>query len=403
MDTEQQAAWKLLIEQELRDNILPFWMNKSVDSVSGGFYGAITPEGVIDNSVERALVFCARMLWTYSAAYRLYQDPRYLTVARHAFDELRGRFLDPVYGGFYWSIDPQGQPLHRRKQIYGQAFAIYALAEMYLATGDLQPLALAQDTYRLIDQHARDRVYGGYMEGCAEDWSALHDMRLSAKELYNAPKSMNTLLHVLEAYTNLLRAWNDPALRADLLHLVDVFLERVIDPQTGLNRLFFDMDWSTVENSVSYGHDIEASWLLTEAAELLENPPQIARVQAAALRMADAVLRLGMDQDGSIFYEGSPKAITNDQKHWWVHAEGMVGFYNAYQLTAGIRQPQALIYLGAAQRLWEYIQAHFVDRRYGEWHKSLDRQGTPVGHIKAGPWEDPYHQSRACMEMIRRI
>lgn len=391
------------MEGELRGNILPFWIAHTVDHQDGGFFGAVSNELVIDNTIERSLVLCARMLWTYSAAYRFYRDPTYLAMAQHAYAYLTRQFHDHQYGGVFWRLDPIGQPVNDRKQTYGQAFAIYALSEYYRANGEPESLGMAQVLFELIEKHSHDSVHGGYIEGCARDWSALADMRLSDKEVYNSPKSMNTLLHVMEAYTNLLRVWDDPNLHKQLKKLVEIFLEHIIDPLTHFNRLFFDFPWNPIGDQVSFGHDIECSWLLVEAAEVLADEHLLGLTQQAALDIADAVHARGLDSDGSIFYEGGPDGITNSDKHWWVHAEGVVGFYNAYMICPALDINRRETYLSAALRLWDFIEAEFVDKQHGEWYKVLDRLGTPhVNHPKAGPWEDPYHQARACMEIIRR-
>ncbi len=391
------------MEHELRTNILPFWIAHAVDQQNGGFYGAISNDLVVNNTVERSLVLCARLLWTYSAAYRFYRDPAYLSMAHHAYTYLAGPFHDHQYGGVFWSLDSSGQPVNDRKQTYGQAFAIYALSEYHRATAEPEPLGMAQVLFELIEGNTHDPVNGGYIEGCSRDWGALADMRLSDKELYNSPKSMNTLLHILEAYTNLLRVWDDSRLHEQQKKLVEIFLNRIIDPSTNFNRLFFDLEWNPMGNQVSFGHDIECSWLLVDAAEVLADEHLLASSQQAALKIADAVHARGLDNDGSMFYEGGPVEITNPEKHWWAHAEGVVGFYNAYEICPPLDFNRREKYLSAALRLWDFIEAEFVDRQHGEWFKVLDRLGTPhADHPKAGPWEDPYHQARACMEIIRR-
>jgi cellobiose epimerase len=394
---------KQRMEYELRGNILPFWLAYAADRDRGGFHGAISNDLLIDDSVERSQVLCARMLWTYSAAYRFYRAPEYLEMARHAYAALTGPFLDQDFGGLYWRVDRTGQPTNPRKQTYGQAFAIYALSEYSRACGQEEPLYLAQDLFHKIEEFAGDPIHGGYIEGCARDWSALADMRLSDKESYNCPKSMNTLLHILESYTNLLRVWEDPHLRTQQTKLVELFLNRVIDPDSHFTRLFFERDWQPLGDRYSFGHDIECSWLLVEAAEVLGDEALIARCNQTALAMAEAVFTRGLDEDGSIFAEGGPEGISDAHKHWWAHAEGVVGFFNAAELCAENDPARREKYFTAAWRLWAYIEGEFVDHQHGEWFKVLDRLGTPLpGQPKAGPWEDPYHQSRACMEIIRR-
>jgi cellobiose epimerase len=390
------------MEKELRGNILPFWIKHTVDP-NGGFYGSVSNSLFIDNYVERSLVLCARLLWTYSAAYRLYAEPEYLGMARHAYEYLTSAFLDKEFGGMYWWLDASGYPLNDRKQTYGQAFAIYALTEMHRATGEAAPLELAQELFELIEKYSHDPLYGGYLEGCTRSWGPLDDMRLSEKEPYNSPKSMNTLLHVIEGYTNLLRVWDDPRPRQQQKKLLNVFLDKVVDSSTYFTQLFFDMEWNVLGDRISYGHDIECAWLLVEAAEGLDDIDLLSRAQAVALHMASAVRAHGIDKDGSIVAEGSPNGWTKTERHWWAQAEGVIGFFRAHQIgwQAGVQRNDFIV---TAQRLWDYIEAHHVDRRNGEWFKVLDQFGRPIpGQFKAGPWEDPYHHARACMEIIRRV
>ena len=385
------------MERELRENILPFWMEHTVDRHLGGFYGALTNDLQIHNEVERSLVLCARVLWTFSAAFRKYGDPAYLEMAQHAYRYLTENFLDPQYGGMYWWLDCNGKPVNDRKQTYGQAFAIYGLSEYFLATNEIEAIDLARELFDLIEEHDYEKVYGGYIEGCARNWGALADLRLSPKEPYNCPKSMNTLLHVLEGYTNLLRAWPNPRLIQAQTKLLKIFLDHVVDPQTHLTRLFFENDWTSLSDHMSFGHDIETSWLLVEAAEVLGNVTLIDRTREVAVQMAEAVFSRGRDADGSVLHEGSPGGILHPEKHWWCEAEGVVGFANAYEISGDEKFAQA------ALQIWDFIAAKMIDRQYGEWFKVLDRKGNPIpGQVKTGPWEDPYHHARACLEMIRR-
>lgn len=397
MDSELRGLAHRM-ESELRQNILPFWVKYTVDKKSGGFYGAITNDLQVKDDIERSLVLCARILWTYSAAYRQYGNPGYLEMAQHAYAYLTGPFLDKEYGGMYWWVDQTGRPINDRKQTYGQAFAIYGLSEYYLATREAAPLEHAKAIFNLIEQHTYDPVYKGYVEGCVRDWGALEDLRLSEKELYNAPKSMNTLLHVLEAYTNLLRAWPDAYLKTQQKKLLRVFLDHVVDPQTHFTQLFFENDWRSLTDNISYGHDIETSWLLVEAAEVVADQAIIEETRKVAVEMAAAVYAQGLDSDGSVMAEGSPRGVHHPEKHWWCEAEGIVGFINAYQISRDKK------YAAAALRIWDFIEAHMIDRQHGEWFKVLTREGKPIpGQVKTGPWEDPYHHSRACLEIMHRI
>ena len=385
------------VKEELCGNILPFWIAQVVDSVNGGFYGALTNDLQIHNETPRSAVLCARILWTYACAYRQFGDERYLSMARWAYDYLRRVFWDPDYGGLYWQVDCRGTPVDDRKHHYAQAFGIYGLTEYYRATQDAHSLVLAQELFHLLEKYAYEPLNRGYIEGRNRQWGLLEDMRLSNKDI-NCQKSMNTMLHILEAYTSLLRVWDDATLKAQHKGLIEIFQQHIIDHQIGHFKLFFDNEWRSLSENISYGHDIEGSWLLWEAAEVQGDTGLKAQIRDTTIHLAEAVYREGLDGDGSLFYESSPRGLVDTNKAWWTQAEAMVGFYNAYQLTG------QEYFSRAARSSWRYIQAKMVDRMHGDWYKQLRRDGTPDHSIfKAGPWECPYHHSRACFEMLSRL
>jgi len=385
------------LEAELLDNILPFWMNYAVDEVNGGFVGAVMNDHTVRNDAPRSAILCARILWTFSTAARLYQEEGYARMARRAYHYLQDTFWDHRHGGVVWHVDRYGRPLSDRKHSYAQAFSIYGLTEYFRATGDERSRRLAQELFALLEAHTFDPELGGYVEGCSRAWGALDDLRLSEKEP-NCRKSMNTLLHIMEAYTSLRRVWDDPRLETQLRALVGTFLTRVVDPETHHFRLFFDEQWRSLLPIVSFGHDIEGSWLLVEAAEVAGNADLLTRCRAVSVEMAQAVYQEGRDEDGSVIYERSPEGAPNYDRHWWVQSEAVVGFYNAYQLSGQARWAEAAV------RCWQYIEDHMVDRRYGEWLKVVKRDGQPRPEVpKVGPWECPYHNSRMCYEMVSRL
>ena len=402
MDTAAKRAWAGRIRRELTGNILPFWMRHAVDRENGGFYGTIFNDLRIDKHSPRAAVINARILWTFSAACR-FGNAGYRETADRAWDYMREKFWDREHGGVYWMVDYKGEPISDRKQIYAQAFAIYAFSEYFRVSGNTESLAGAKELYGLIEAKSFEPLFGGYLEACSRDWGALEDLRLSEKDL-NSPKSMNTHLHIMEAYTNLLRVWPDDALRASQKALLEVTLAYIVDESTGHFRMFFDKGWNSLTDHVSFGHDIEGSWLIYEAAEVLGDAALLARARKAAVRMAQAVYESGLDQDGSLFYEADAKGVLIDaNKHWWPQAEAVVGFYNAYQLSGEEH------FLSAAVRAWDYIEEKIVDRVHGEWYAKLTREGRPYTELEdtdaclAGPWKCPYHNSRVCYEMIERL
>ncbi|GIO32618.1 MULTISPECIES: AGE family epimerase/isomerase [Paenibacillus] len=389
--------WMRELDEELKNNILRFWAEKSVDTARGGFYGEIDGQLRVNERADKGLVLNARILWTFSAAYRHYKDEQYLEIAGRAYDYLIGHFLDRDHGGLYWMVDADGHPSQDKKQIYGQAFAIYALSEFYLADGRQEALDASIELYQLIERHSHDPIHRGYIEALGRDWTYTSSFSLSNKDL-NEKKSMNTHLHVLEAYTNLYRAWKSPTLASSLTRLIEVTLEKIVDRATGHFRLFFDEEWNAKGSHISYGHDIEGSWLLMEAAEVLQDQTLLERVRAVAIRMAEAVLAKGVDHDGGIWNEADPDGVTDANKDWWPQAEAMVGFYNAYELTGESK------FRAAAIHSWKFIQTYIVDREHGEWHWGVDPNGSPLpGGTKISAWKCPYHNGRACLEMLSRL
>ncbi len=391
------ASFAQRAADHLRTCILPFWLEHTVDREHGGFYGEIDGQMRRKDDVPRGALLTSRILWTFAAAHRRFSDPAYLAMARHADADLRARFWDDEFGGFYWSAGADGAPARTRKQVYGQAFGIYALTEFHRATGEREPLDRAIALFHLLEAHARDCEHGGYFEACTRAWALESDWRLSKLDM-NTPKSQNTLLHVMEAYTNLLRAWPDAGLKAAQAALLEVMLTRVLDPQTHHLGLFFDTDWTLRSDRVSFGHDIEAAWLLTEAARVLDDPGLVARTRAAALKIAGVTRAEGIDTDGALFYEAGPAGITQDHKEWWPQAEAVVGFIDAWQISGNEE------WLHVAERVWDFIEANLVDREHGEWHRAVTRDRDPMPQCeKAGFWKCPYHNGRACLEIHERL
>jgi len=321
----------------------------------------------------------------------------YLSIARWAYDYLVNIFWDPEYGGLFWQVDYKGNLVSDRKHHYAQAYGIYGLTEYYRVTQEPQSLKLAQELFLLLENYAFDPTNQGYIEGSSRNWGLLDDMRLSEKEII-CHKSMNTMLHIMEAYTNLLRVWDDPILKMQHRAIIETFQQHIIDHQTEHFKLFFDDIWHSSSEKISYGHDIEGSWLLWEAAVVQGDEDLMTQARDTATKLAAAVYRDGLDDNGSLFYESSPQGLVNTTKVWWVQAEAMVGFYNAYQLSGQEYFAQA------AQRCWSYILTNMVDHTHGDWFKQLHRDGSPDHTIyKAGPWECPYHHVRASLEMLNRL
>lgn len=381
--------------EELSGTILAFWAGVAVDPDYGGFRGLIRNDLSFDPQAPKGVIQNSRILWTFSQAHRLLGTTLYRTLADRAYDALVRHFWDPDFGGLFWLVEPGGQPRDTKKVTYAQAFGIYGFSEYYRATGHAATLEHAIALYRLLERHCRDPHHKGYTEGTPRDWTSDPTMIL---DVVQAPKSMNTHLHVLEAYTNLLRVWDDAELRTRLRTLIRLLLDHIVDRATDHFKLYFDMAWNQVGDHISCGHDIEGSWLLVEAAEVLGDAELLAEVRAVAVQMAQAVWEGGIDADGGLFNETGPHGVVDANKDWWPQAEAVVGFLNAYELT------QAPHFLDAALASWRFIQQHIVDHEHGEWFWGVTRGGEPLAHReKSGPWKAPYHNGRACMEIVQRI
>lgn len=382
---------------DLRDNLLPYWTARAPSPDPIGFVGLIDHEEVADPGMLRGMLLSARILWTFSAAHRLWPDGGYLAMADRAWTDLMTNFLDPVNGGFSWSITADGQPNEPFKQTYGQAFAIYGLSEYFLASGRDEALEQAIALYRLFGKHVRDHVNGGYHELFSADWERLDAARAAVMDAGTGSKTQNTHLHVMEAFTNLLRAWPDAELRREQKELVDLMLNRVLDRQSWHLGLVFDDAWNLVGNGVSYGHDIEAAWLLSEAAEVVGDADQIKRAHEAAVGIAGATLAEGVDPDGSLYYDGDPDGPIHRDREWWPQAEGVVGFLQAWKVS------DDPVFLDAAVAMWRFIETRHIDRTNGGWHKTVAPDGRPRPGNKIDRWTCPYHNGRACMEVFARL
>ncbi|MBR0243460.1 MAG: AGE family epimerase/isomerase [Bacteroidaceae bacterium] len=449
----------------LTQNILPFWLDKMQDNEHGGWYGRMDGHGTLHPQAEKGAILNARILWSFSAACRVlakeggrYQDlrERCLQAAARTKDYFLRHFLDREQGGVYWSVDYLGRPLDTKKQFYAIGFAIYGLSEYARATGDAEALQAALVLFEDVERHAWDPVHGGYIEASTRDWQPISDMRLSDKD-ENYPKSQNTHLHIIEPYTNLLRALKErstaaaavpaacidaaaavpaacidaaPAVPAAaskdtaavavvagaVRRLLSLFAERILNPATRHLDLFFQMDWSRMSTTESYGHDIECSWLLHEAALVLGDADVLHQLEPVVQQVAVASER-GLLPNGAMIHESGDPDL-----HWWVQAEAVVGFLNIYQHFGDEAA------LARALAAWQFIKDHLIDRERGEWYWSLRADGCvrpvqgdasclkSVGDASretsysvnldedhAGFWKCPYHNSRMCLEILERF
>ena len=385
------------MQDVLMGNILPFWLEKTIDRENGGFYGRIDGHGVLHKEAEKGAILNARILWTFSAAYRVLRKPEYLEAATRAKDYVIAHFYDKEFGGTYWSLDYLGQPKDTKKQFYAIGFMIYGLSEYARATGDKEALDYAIRLFDTIESHSFDRENNGYIEACTREWGEIADMRLSDFDA-NYPKSQNTHLHIIEPYTNLFRVWKDERLERALRNLINIFTDHILNPETHHLDLFFENDWTRGAGHLeSYGHDIECSWLMHEAALVLGDKDVLAKVEPVVQMVAKASEK-GLNADGSMIHEANlDTGHVDDDLHWWVQAETVVGFFNIYQYFGDETA------LDKAERCWQYIKDNLIDRANGEWYWSRHADGTlNTDDDKAGFWKCPYHNGRMCLEIIER-
>lgn len=386
------------VSKDLLENIAPFWLKYTIDQENGGFYGRVSNSLIPDTKADKGLILTTRILWTFSALYRMKPCHEFYNMAQRAYQYLLDKFLDKEFGGVYWMLSYEGQPTITQKKIYGQAFTIYALAEYYKATQEAESLNHAQSIYYLIEKHNYDESNTGYFESSERDWSVAKDMRLSDKDM-DEKKSMNTHLHLLEAYTNLLEVWPDKRLRLSLKRLLQNFLEHILDTDSLHFRLFFDESWNSKSQTISYGHDIEGSWLLCEAADILREENTIKTIRNLAVKMTDTAIKEGFDENWAIYSERSSDGHHAEVTHWWQQAESLVGTINAFQITSQEK------YLSWAMNIWKYIEDHFIDHQNGDWFYEISMQShQPSWDIpKVSEWKCPYHNGRACIEILKRL
>lgn len=378
------------------NNIADWWLNHALDHHHGGFLGELDYYGNPVPEANKGIVLNSRILWFFSEVCRFENDPEYRRAADRAFHYLLTHFDDREHNGVFWEITADGSLINGKKQIYALCFCIYAFVAYYRLSSNQAALSKSLEYFHAIEKYARDQDYRGYFEAFSRSWEMLEDVRLGKSDM-NAPKTMNTHLHLLEAYTALHKAAPSVETEEALRNVLDLFDDYFIDHDSAHLKLFFDTRWNSLSTLVSFGHDIEASWLLCEAAEALDDPDVLAVIQAIAVRMADACQREGIAATGHLCNEYEPNSQhRSGHGVWWVQAEALVGFLNAFTLTGEQK------YRDSCDAVWHYIRNHHIDSDAGEWHALSAAPDTEIkAHYKAGFWKAPYHNGRAMMEVCR--
>jgi mannobiose 2-epimerase len=377
-------------------NILDYWLKNTIDKENGGFIGEINHQNVINNNSEKGAVLNARILWSFSAAYAVEKNPEYLKTAKRAFQYIKDYFFDKEFGGIFWSLQADGKPKDTKNQIYAIAFVIYGLSEFYKIFKNEDALELAQSLFYKIELYSKDYKNKGYLEAFTRDWQEIEDLRLSEKDA-NEKKTMNTHLHIVEAYANLYTIWPNQKLKDAIKDILEVIAIYFIDKDSWHLKLFFDENWKEKEDVISYGHDIEAAWLLQWCAETIEDVDLVRSYQKYAVEFAKST-KEGIDSDGGLWYEYEPKEQKLiAEKHWWPQAELWIGMINAWQLT------QNEEFLDITEKNFEFVEKYIIDLKKGEWIWGVYADYSPILKDKAGFWKCPYHNSRACIELIKRL
>ena len=379
-------------------NLLGFWEKYAFsDDDNIVFHGAVDANLTPDLQANKHIVLTARLVWTFSYAYRLFGEMRYKEIAQRMYEYLVSHFIDREYGGVFWEVKADGTPHDTNKRTYGESFAIYALSEYYRTFGEQKALDEAIAIYECLEAHAYDKEHKGYYEALTRDWKYEQKEQVSNVNPYSsACKTMNTHLHLLEAYTSLYRVWKDPGLKDSLVEQIEVMIEKIVNQNNWHYMLYFDRAWNSITPDISYGHDIEGSWLLWEAAECVGDEKLKEYVKPVSMKMAEAIYEEGWHDDGGIIYEYNPlNGKVLDFRSWWVQAEAVVGFFNAWQLTGDSK------YLDAAERVWEFTKKEVIDHENGGWFSFAVSDGRPTKRIDG--WTCPYHNARMCYKIMERI
>jgi mannobiose 2-epimerase len=380
-------------KEQLFEVILPFWTENMVDDKHGGFLGRIDMNHKKHYTATKGIVLNARILWSFSALFGKTGDKKYLDIAQRALDYIEKKFKDPKHGGYFWELNADGSVSNPRKQVYAQAFVIYAYTEYSRQTGDEEIATRAIELFRLLEEKAFDKENDGYFEAFSREWGEIEDLRLSKLDM-NEKKTMNTHLHVIEAYANLFHLKKERWVRSKIEDLLNIFNNIILEGSKEHLQLFFDEYWNLRSSLISYGHDIEASWLLRESASTIEDDELIWRFSDICVIIANSAMQ-SIGREGGLIHEYDPLKKGNVEYEWWAQAEGIVGFMEAYRISGEEK------FLDTALGISKFIEDYFIDQKYGEWYYRVDRNGNPIkGYEKAGFWKCPYHSMRMCMIMM---
>lgn len=382
------------MRKHLTEGIIPFWQ-KLEDEENGGFYGYMGSDLTVDKKAEKGCILNSRILWFFANAAMALEDKSLLKDAEHAYRFMMEHCMDKEYGGVYWSVSYDGKPEDTTKHIYNQAFAVYALSSYFDASGDVEALQAAFELFNIIEEKGFDE--GGYKEALDRTFAPAENDKLSENGVM-ADRTMNTLLHVFEAYTELYRVSKDERVKAKLLWILETFRNKIYNPKLHRQEVFFDNDMNSIIDLHSYGHDIETAWLLDRGLDAIGDREYAAEWDSIVADLVAQVYKVAYYNHS--FSNECERGVVDKKRVWWVQAEAVVGFYNEYS-----KHPEHTEYLEAAENIWGFIKDYVIDKRNGsEWFMHVDDQGNPeMDKPIVEPWKCPYHNGRMCMEIMRRM
>lgn len=389
-----KQIFKNEVKNHLVLDIIPFW-EALRDDEYGGFYGYKDFNGNVDKNYDKGCILNSRITWFFSEAYLLLRDDVLLQNARHGYEFLMNRCLDKENGGVFWSVTYDGKPADTTKHTYNQGFAIYALSTYYEATGERKALDTAFDIYNIIESKCRDE--GGYLEAFKIDFTPESNEKLSENGVM-ATRTMNTLLHVFEGYSRLYKVTNDERVAKSLKEILDIYSSKIFNPEKHRQEVFFDHDYHSLIDLISYGHDIESAWLIDEGTKILGDKRYIHMISPLMDELCTNIYETAFD--GHSLPQECENGKVNEDRVWWVQAETINGFLHYY-----LKYPGHAEYLSAAQNVWDYIKKNMMDKNNGnEWYWLLDKDGHPYTDKPiVEPWKCPYHNGRMCIKVLKDL
>lgn len=380
------------IKEHLVNDLIPFWQGLK-DEENGGFYGYLSYDLKLDKKAVKGCILNSRILWFFSNAYMVLGDHSLLESATHAYQFLKEHCVDDEFGGVFWSLTYDGKPEDTTKHTYNQAFSIYALASYYDASKNPEALEIAWKLYDLVESKCKDEY--GYLEAFTRSFEPEENDKLSENGVI-AEKTMNTLLHVFEAYTELYRVTKEEKVAKQICFMMDIIKDKVFNKEIGRQEVFFDRTWNTLIDLYSYGHDIETAWLIDRGLEVLDDEAYTNMLSPITKIITENIYNRAYIVHSLV--NESENGVVDTTRVWWVQAEAVVGFLNGYQKQGDKK------FLDASVDIWNYIKKYFIDKRNGsEWFWSVKEDHTPDEKPIVEPWKCPYHNGRMCFEVLRRM